>query len=260
MTRKLKIGGIALASVILVVVVVAGLLIVNIDPIVRTAVETYGSDITRAEVTLNEVDISPTSGTATLAGLSVGNPAGFETRHALRLGAVSVAFDITTVTEDIIVIHEIDIGAPEITLEIGPRGSNIDVLKRNATAYSGGAADGAGGAAASPRGGPRFIVENLHIRNGRVNIAATLLSAQTISTALPDIHLKDLGRKQGGATAGDIILTVLESVGKAASDAAIVGAPAAPVEMLDRGLESGAGALNRGAEKVGRSLERLLGR
>ena len=75
MKRWLIIGGSLVAAVVVVIVVVVVFVLSNIDTLVQEAVEEIGSEATQAKVTLDEVDISITSGTGALRGLTVGNPA-----------------------------------------------------------------------------------------------------------------------------------------------------------------------------------------
>ncbi len=56
----------------------------------------------------------------------------------------------------------------------------------------------------SRKEGKKLIVERLNIRNGKVKVSATELEGKTASAALPDIRLTDIGKKSGGATAGEL--------------------------------------------------------
>ena len=80
MKRGLIIGGGIVAVIIIAVAVIFFVVLGNIDGIVKNGVETYGSEITQASVTLDEVEIS-TSGTGKLGGLTIGNPPGFQDRQ-----------------------------------------------------------------------------------------------------------------------------------------------------------------------------------
>ena len=109
-----------IAVVVVVLGAVGALLFVlsSLDDLIQEAVQTYGSEITQAKVSLAEVDIDLTSGRGSLRGLSIGNPAGFDTPSAFELGAISITIDTGTVTDDTIVITEIVIEAPVITYEL----------------------------------------------------------------------------------------------------------------------------------------------
>lgn len=75
------------AGIVVVIVIGAVFLLSNLDSIIKAAVEEVGSEATQAKVSLNEVEIS-TEGKGALRGFSVGNPAGFETDSAFKLGEV----------------------------------------------------------------------------------------------------------------------------------------------------------------------------
>jgi hypothetical protein len=190
----------------------------NINPIIKDSVQTYGSDITKVAVTLDEVDISPWSGQGKLAGLTVGNPKGYKTDSAFKLGVVSVDLDVGSVTSDTVIIHEIVIAAPQVTYELGPGGSNIDVIRKNVESFVGGGEKSAGGggqssgAAGSDEGGPKIIIESLIIRDGTISVSAALLEGKKLSVPLPAIHLKDIGKDKGGASPGEVAEEIMAAV------------------------------------------------
>ena len=247
MKKLLYIGG------ILLVVIAIGLyfLFSSLNSIVKAAVEKVGSSATQAQVRLKEVDIQITSGKGAMRGLTVGNPSGFKTERAFSLGEISLQVDVGSVTKDTIVIKEIVIAAPEVTYELATGGSNIDALQRNVNAYTGG-----GGKAEKSEsgGGKKLVIENLYVRNGKVNVSATALGGKTMSTPLPDIHLTNIGKQSGGATAGQVTQQVLSAIGQSATKAATslpdVG------KLVGSAKESATGA----AEGAGEGLKKLFGK
>jgi hypothetical protein len=241
----------------------------NIDSIIKAAVEKFGSEATKTEVTLSSVDLSLDSGAASLNGFRMGNPAGFKTDKAMSFGKVSIKIDTGSLTSDVIVIKEVVIAGPDITYESGDGGSNFDVIQKNVDAYakSLGAGGGAGDKkSAKEEGGKKIIIEHLYVRDGKVALNSPLLLGKTVSVPLPDIHLKDIGKKEKGATpaqvAGKLMDEItgsiagvgkdgLESAAKLAKDA-MEGAK----KMLE-GAGSGAGSAVDGATK---SLKGLFGK
>jgi hypothetical protein len=215
MKRGLLIGG---GIVVVIVVAVVGYIAMNINPIIKDSVETYGSEITKVAVKLNEVDISPWSGEGKLAGLTVGNPKGYQTDNAFSLGVVSIKLDTSSVTGDTVIIHEIVIAAPQVTYELGPGGSNIDVIRKNVDGFMGGGGKPSG-EAKSEDGGTKIIIENLIIRDGNISVSAALLQGKKLSVPLPGIHLKDIGKDQGGASPGEVVDLIMASVTEGATKA-----------------------------------------
>ena len=97
--------------------IVGAIFVIVAGDIIKTTVEELGPQLTKAEVKLAEVDLSLTSGEATLSGLKIGNPAGFQTPYAFQLGNISVKIDTATIGSDTIVIKEILINAPSVIAE-----------------------------------------------------------------------------------------------------------------------------------------------
>ena len=90
MKKVLLIGGGVAAVAIVGVIAVAVFVLSSLDGLIKEAIETHGSEITKVEVTLADVNIDLTSGKGTLSGFTVGNPAGFKTPSAFKLGAISI--------------------------------------------------------------------------------------------------------------------------------------------------------------------------
>jgi hypothetical protein len=170
-----------------ILIVIGGVAVVfffvfsSLDPLIKEAVETYGSQIIQAEVKLDGVELDPGSGKGALKGLMVGNPRGFETPSAFKLGMVSLHVDIGTLTGDTVVIKEIIIDKPEVTYELGSGGSNIDAIRKNVEAYMGGGAGGAGKKKDTWEG-PKLIIKHFYVRGGTVNVSATILAGKTLDS------------------------------------------------------------------------------
>ena len=266
MIKWLLIGAAVVVAAVVAVVIV---LLSSVDTVVQTAVEEFGSRATKTTVTLDEVDIS-SSGVGALRGFTLGNPQGFKTDSAARLGEIKVDIDIGSVTEDTVIIREIAINAPQITYELGPGGSNIDVIRRNVAAFTG-AGGGKGGGGEKAEGGRKLIIQNLIIRDGKISVSATFLKGKTMTVPLPAIHLKDIGKEKGGASPGEVVDKIMAEVSKGAAgavsslglgkamDAATQGA-----EGMKKALEEGAGgaqeAIEKGAGSVGGALKGLFGK
>jgi len=256
MKRVLIIGG----AVVALVVVVALVILLNLGSVIKTIVEKVGSDATQAKVTLDDADVSLTSGQGALRGLVVGNPQGFKTAQAIRLGEVSVSLDVSTVNSNPIIIKEIVVSAPHVTYEFGPRGSNLDVLKKNVEAYGGGAGGAGGGGApkgGETAGGRRLVIENLYIRDGQIEVAAEFLRGEKVATELPTIHLKDIGKQRGsapGASASEVATQVIAAISKEATGA--VGR--LKVEGIQNALKERLGTV--APEGAGEKVKKLFGR
>jgi len=120
---------ISVAVISIVILLIAGLS--NIGPLIKTAVNTAGPEITKTTVSLEGVSVSIFSGEAEIKDFVLGNPKGFRTAVAMKVGVVSVDLDEESITGNPIVINKIEIIEPEITYEIKGRTDNFKVILAN---------------------------------------------------------------------------------------------------------------------------------
>jgi uncharacterized protein involved in outer membrane biogenesis len=239
------IGGIVVV-IILIVAVAVGLLYFNLDKVIIAAVEEYGSEVTQTDVVLEEVDLDLTSGKGALKGFSVGNPTGFEEPTAVQFGTVSVAVNIGDSNEEIIHIQEIRVAQPAITYEVNKTTNNLDAIQKNVDEFlakHAGKEDSASTEEDSGEG-PKVIIDNIYITDGLVTVKAPIMMDQKVEGRLPDIHLKDIGKDEGGASPGEVTAQIIESISGSALN--VIGKLGIG-KNLDSLMEN-AGAL---ADKVG---------
>ena len=112
---------IGLIALILIATIVIGM---NLDRIVKLSVETVAPTVTQTPVTLDSAAISLLTGSASLNGLVVGNPSGYQTPSAINIGKAAISLSPGSLLSDKIVIHSIEVRSPEITFEGNPFGAN----------------------------------------------------------------------------------------------------------------------------------------
>ena len=262
-------GGFGLAAIIGIFV----FLLSNLDSLVKEAVEKIGSEATQAKVTLSSVEISLKSGSGALKGLKVGNPKGFNTPSAFELGGISVKLDTGSIGQDPIVIKEIVISKPQVTYELAGTNSNIDAIQKNVDAYA--KKFSSGGEAKKDSGeGPKIVIENLYIRDGQISVSAAFLKGKALSTPLPNVHLKDIGKEEKGASPAEIAKKIIGSMTKGAGSAigalnldkmmegatkAAGEAAKAVTEGASKAVEGVSETVGKGVEDAGKSLKKLFG-
>jgi len=243
---KFNMKKIILGIAAVVVVAVAGALIylfLNLNLIVKKGVETVGPQITKTEVKLDGASLSPFSGSGSLKGLLVGNPEGYKTPSALKLGEVSVAVSLSSLKSDTIVVDKVAIVAPEITFEGGLTGNNLKKIQANVEA--------AVGSSKTSDSGKKILVKDLTISGAKVNLSFTGLGGKSITMPLPDIHLQNLGTADKGLTSAELTKQVLgEMIGNVDKVAAKAFA-----EVGKLGKE----AVNTAAEQLDKTTKGIKG-
>ena len=208
----------AIVLAVLVLVIAGGVYWAynSLDVIVKVALEHYGPDVTGVSVKVGDVTLSPRDGRGSLRNVEIGNPPGFSAPRAARLGEITVALDPATIRAPIVRVHEIVIDAPLITYERGKGSTNLDAIQKNIDGYVKRAqASSAGGKDTTPEGKSvrhKFVIERLAIRGAKVTMTTPGLKGQGITFDLPDIELRDLGKRQDGLTASEVANTVVSTL------------------------------------------------
>ncbi len=213
---------------ILVVILLVILAFVGVglflDGIIKRAVETFGPKLTNVEVTLHSVSLSLFSGSGKIQGLQVGNPQGYKTPWAIRVGNASLTLQPGSLLSDKVVIKSINVQAPEITFETDLKNNNLSKILANVQAATGGAQAGATTNEPAPsqpaKPAKKLQVDEFVLRGGKVHVSVSTLGGRTASVALPDIRLTDLGRGPEGITAAELTQRVLEEIQRGAAQAA----------------------------------------
>lgn len=247
---------IAVAVVLLAIGAAVYIALSSIDSLVVTGVEKFGSDITQTQVRLNEAKITLSSGRGTLRELSVGNPKGFSDGTSFRLGEITVEIDTSTIAQNPVVIKKIVIDGPVVYYEIGPQGTNIQAIQQNINQYTGG-----GGGPANEPASPqkedsdtwKFVIQDLYIRNGRVQVSATLFPEKKRSASLPDIHLQNIGKGGGGASPGEIAQVFIGALRQTTSQAVSSLGVNRVIERTTKGL-------GEVSKKASDALKKLFGK
>ena len=238
-----------IAVVLLVIALV--LVTVFLDRIIKTGVETVGPRVAKVEIRLGGVSQSLFSGKGELKNLFVGNPEGFKTESAIKVGAVRVGLQPASVFSPKIVIDSISVEAPEITLEGLGKNSNLNKILANIEEFTGGGKAPAGDKSA-PQPGKKIQVNEFVIQGGKVNLAIPGLGGKSATVPLPDIRLADLGTGPEGITPAELSKRVISAIYEKATSAtaSIVGSlgkgAAEAASTVTKSVTDGAGKAVKG--------------
>lgn len=189
--------------------------------LVRTAVNEYGPRMAKVDITLGKVTANPFSGIVALAALDVGNPAGFSTDRAFRLDEIRIEVEPLSVLGEVVTVREFVTDGAEITYEMGPDGANLVAIQKNVqkSAQSGDevqpkpAAEESDDSAVSestqsrkqPKPQKKIVVEHFVLKNCMVRLSGPFLQGKTYMQPLPEMELKDIGKKEGGQTVSETL-------------------------------------------------------
>jgi hypothetical protein len=202
--KKWIIIGVALVLVVAVALFIG---ISNLGPIIKTAVNTYGPKMTKTVVRVNDVGISLLSGQAKLKDFYLGNPKGFKSPEAMTVKSIYVDVNEKSITANPIIIDRIEVVAPKIKYEKLPRTDNFKTILNNVNKSARKSKSSASKQEApKDSSGKKLVIRDFTIKDGHVETALSAPDGSSISASaeLPDIHLKNVGEKSGGATAEEV--------------------------------------------------------
>jgi hypothetical protein len=262
--------GLGAIVVLVIVVVVVGLS--KLGPLVKMAVNTYGPKITDTELRVDDVGISIFSAEAKLKKFFLGNPKGFKSASAMKVASIEVDVDEGSITKDTIIIKKVEVVGPEITYEKRGKTDNFQSILNNVQKN---VPKGESAKKEPTKEGPgkKLIINDFILKNGKVNLAVAMpggvLGDQEIKTDLPDIHLKDIGKNKGGASAAEVAKEIFAALyGKITSPNVmgalddqlkkLGGAGMAEIEKATKGAADIAAGAAKETEGVGDKVKGLF--
>jgi hypothetical protein len=204
---------IAIAVVaLLVIAVVAAAMFMG--SIIKKGVETVGPTITKTDMKLDGASLSILSGSGSLNGFVLGNPQGYSTPQAIKVGKVDLGVKPRSVFSDKVHVTHIRVESPDITLEtqgVNFTANNLNSILANVQAAAG---DSGKGTEQSKDSGAskKLQVDEFLITGAKVNISSTLLGGKTATVALPEIRLQNLGTGPEGITGAELTKLVMDKL------------------------------------------------
>jgi hypothetical protein len=195
-------------AVLAVIAVVA--LVLSLNSVVKTGVVAFGPEVIKAPIQLDGVSISALSGGGEIKGLVIGNPEGFKTPNAVKLGVASLQVQPMSLLGDKIVVKSIKADAAEITFEGSLGSSNLGKIQENVDAYVASLLGPTSKDAKSA--GKKLQVDELVISNAKINLSLTILGGKSATVPLPEIKLTNLGQGADGVTPAEVIKVVMKEV------------------------------------------------
>lgn len=187
---------VAAGTLLAIAVIGAVALVLRLDGWITEAVNTYGPGITGTEVRAGEVRVSLLSGRATITNFTLGNPKGYRSPRAMKVDSVTVRLELTSLMSDTLVIRQIEIVEPDVTYEKRRDTDNFRAIAKHAErkAKERGLVSGD---ADESKPGKKLRIREFIVKGGRVTLYTPDLPSGAASAAIPEMHLRDLGGKDG---------------------------------------------------------------
>lgn len=115
---------------VVIVLLVGGVFLVfsNLDAIVESAIETAGSQALGTQVEVGRVELSLTTGAASIYDFSIANPPGFSNAQMISFDELSVAINLQNTSGDQVHINSVIARSPHVLYETNESTSNVDTI------------------------------------------------------------------------------------------------------------------------------------
>lgn len=250
--KKIILRGILVLVFVLIAALAVGYF--SLGSIVKKGVETVGPRLTQVDVRLDGVTLSPLTGNGQLSGLFVGNPPGYKSPSAIKVGEVKLGLKTATVLSDTVEIDELTIESPEITFEGGLTGNNLSKILDNLQAASGGSSS----TNAETKSSKKFLVKDLVVRSGTIHLGLTALGEKQMNVPLAEIRLQNIGTGGSGVSAAELGKQIMAPLIATAIKTVATNLPA-----LSQGAKELTGRVrdisNSATQEVGNAVRRLNG-
>ena len=207
-------------AILLVVLVVA--LFLFLDFVIKTGIQTVGSTVTKCNVTVEDVSISILRGEVQLSNLVVGNPEGFKTDSAFKVGRIYVSMEPASVVMGKRThVKEVIVEKPEITYELNALAftSNIGAIQKNVQSMLPAKDEKEEEKPKEKKEGRPVEISLVSVTDGKIRVSATFAGGKAVPVPLPTLTLKDIG-KEKEVTSSEATATVFDEICSSVSRAA----------------------------------------
>lgn len=216
-----------LVVLLIVLIVISGLFVFlkdNLDEIVREIIVTSISEATQTNVSLAKVKLNLKEGVGALNNYQQGNPVGFQTKYAFRFDQAELDIDVGSILDDVVIIERVFINHANILYEFNDGKTNFVELKKNLDKNLKkknsdkenkpiGEQDKISNQSKTQQS-KKIIIRSFEMINTEVEAAIPFASSQTLSVQLPNIKLNNIGAKENGLLADELMRVFVDSMEK----------------------------------------------
>jgi hypothetical protein len=216
-----------LVVLLIVLILISGLFVFlkdNLDEIVREIIVTSISEATQTNVSLAQVKLNLKEGVGVLNNYQQGNPVGFQTKYAFRFDQAELDIDVGSILDDVVIIERVFINHANILYEFNDGKTNFVELKKNLDKNLKkknsdkenkpiGEQDKIS-IQSKTQQSKKIIIRSFEMINTEVEAAMPFASSQTLSVQLPNIKLNNIGAKENGLLADELMRVFVDSMEK----------------------------------------------
>jgi hypothetical protein len=197
----------------------------NVDEIVREFIVQEVSEVTDTKVKLDAVKLDLKQGAGSLFNFEQPNPPGFQTKYAFHFDQAELDLDLKSIFDEVIIIEKVLINGAEVVYEYSDGKTNFIELKNIINANMNNKTVAASTSKTDQpqqketkkthaKQSKKIIIKSFEMINTNVEGAVPFASSQTLSVTLPNIQLNNIGSKEGGVEADQLMAIFIDTLEK----------------------------------------------
>ncbi|MDY0213312.1 MAG: hypothetical protein RBR06_09930 [Desulfuromonadaceae bacterium] len=206
-----------LLAIIILAIISLGVGVYYLDSIAKKAIEYGGTEALGLTTSLEGIDIALMDGSTSLKNLNIANVEGFDSDTLMRLGSGTVAVNIQSLTEDVVIISEISFSDLTLNIEQKDRNSNVGILMQHINSATGAKTPPSTKTTPQKNSEPaskQFIIERVVLNKIRVNAKISALNNVITDTSvtIPSIKLTNIGKSADGLPMQEVIRELVSAI------------------------------------------------
>ena len=252
--RLLKVAVWSIASVAVLVVLLAAMMPLWISPVATTVAEKVVPGFTGTGFQIDKFCLNPYSGTLSISGVKLSNPQGFGETAAFSLSGFNVELEAASLFSDTVVVKDIALDDAFVSYYSHDGKNNFDVIMANVEKATGPKKEASKEElSGSDKPSKKVIIDRLRISGTKVKLMKSDMMPPLL---LPTIELTDVGRKSRGATLEEAYTQIAQAVMKSMSSMGdglgMLGG------LLGDGVQGSANAVGDTTKKAGEGVKNLF--
>lgn len=199
-----------------IIVIVAFIAItLTIDSIVKSGIEDVGTEMTGTSVTVENVSISPFSGSGTISGFRVANPEGYNQKNVMEIEDFSIELELMSLFSDQIIVNRVSVEGPSVYVEQKLPENNISEILSHINSVSSGETTDA-----------ELLIELFTMENGTADLYTEVGGERSARVEISAIELNNVGSDQ------EALESVIQQIAEQVAEAALRAAAESGAEQL----------------------------
>jgi hypothetical protein len=193
--------GLYAIGALLVIIIGVGLFvkIKGVD-LIKSAASTSGREMLGAKVSLDDISLGLLDGTASISGLSIGQPEGFGDDQSFTVETFYIKLEPMSLFGDHIKMDSILIDNPVLTLVLIGTDTNFTKLQTNLDLP----------ADETEAGAVKMSIKQLHLNKTQLKIRSDKLGDKQVTLA--DVHLTNIGIDENGVAPSEVLRLSLDAL------------------------------------------------